>query len=131
MNSALGLLAAAALLNWASLLAASLLRAEAWTPKGLLLAFGNRDNLPPATPLAGRAQRCAANTLENFVLFAALLLAALLKGADAGQVLWGAKLFFWARVVYIPVYYAGVPFVRTGAWTAGVVGMGAILLTLF
>jgi uncharacterized MAPEG superfamily protein len=127
MNTALGLLAAAALVTWVSLLLASLIRASAWTPQGLKLAFGNRDDLPPATPLAGRAQRCAANTLENFVLFAALVLAAQLKGVDAAQVLLGAKLFFWARLAYIPVYYAGIAYLRTGVWLVGVAGMGLIL----
>ena len=130
MNTALGLLAATALVTWLSLLVASLIRASAWTPQGMKLAFGNRDDLPPATPLAGRAQRCAANTLENFVLFAALVLAAQLKGADAGQVLLGAKLFFWARLAYIPVYYAGIAYLRTGVWLVGVAGMGLVLLTL-
>ena len=130
MNTVLGLLAASALMTWLSLLLASLIRSTAWTPHGLMLALGNRDDLPPATPLAGRAQRCAANTLENFVLFAVLVLAAQLKGADAAQVLWGAKLFFWARLAYIPIYYAGISFLRTGVWLVGVVGMGLVLLTL-
>ena len=130
MNTPFALLAAAAVLTWLSLMAASLIRVQAWTPQGLLLAFGNRDNLPPATPLGGRAQRCAANTLENFVLFAALLLAAQLKGADAGQVLLGAKLFFWARLAYIPVYYAGIIYLRTAVWSVGAVGLVMILLTL-
>jgi uncharacterized MAPEG superfamily protein len=130
MNSALSILAAMALLTWVLLVVASLIRAQSWTPAGMLLAFGNRDNLPEATPLAGRAQRCAANTLENFVLFAAVVLAAQLKGADPVQVLWGAKLFFWARVVYIPVYFAGIAFLRTAVWAVGVAGMGAILLTV-
>lgn len=131
MNSPFAMLAATTVLTWLSLMAASLVRVQAWTPQGLLLAFGNRDNLPPATPLAGRAQRCAANTLENFVLFAGLLLAAQLKGGDAGQVLLGATLFFWSRLIYIPVYYAGIIYLRTAVWTVGAVGMVLILLTLF
>ncbi len=130
MNSPLSVLAATAVLTWLTVLVASLIRAEAWTPQGLMLAFGNRDNLPPASPLAGRAQRCAANTLENFVLFAALLLAAQLKGADAAQVLLGAKLFFWARLAYVPVYFAGIPFLRTAVWGVAVAGMGMVLATL-
>jgi uncharacterized MAPEG superfamily protein len=130
MNNALSILAATALLTWLMLLVASLIRATAWTPRGLLLAFGNRDNLPPPTALAGRAQRCATNTLENFALFAALVLAAQLKGADAAQVLWGAKLFFWARLAYIPVYLMGITYLRTAVWAVGTVGMAIILMTL-
>ena len=50
-------LAASAILTFVMVLVASLIRARAWTPAGLLIAFSNRDNLPEATPLAGRAER--------------------------------------------------------------------------
>jgi uncharacterized MAPEG superfamily protein len=127
MPKLLSLVVCMATLTWLCLLVASLIRARAWTPKGLMLAFGNRDNLPEATPLAGRAQRAAANTLENFVLFAALALAAQAAGATGERVLLGAQIFLWARVVYIPLYVAGIPFLRTGAWTVGIVGMGLMI----
>lgn len=34
----------------------------------------------------------------------------------------GATLFFWSRVVYFPVYVAGIPWVRTGVWAVGLIG---------
>jgi uncharacterized MAPEG superfamily protein len=118
------------ILTWATLLVASLLRAQAWTPKGLMVAFGNRDNLPEATPLAGRAERTARNTAENFMLFAALALVAHAAGADNAKVAYGAQIFFWSRLVYIPVYYAGVTFLRTAVWLAGIVGMAMMIAAI-
>jgi uncharacterized MAPEG superfamily protein len=118
------------ILTWLTLLLASLLRAQAWTPKGLMVAFGNRDNLPEATPFAGRAERTARNTAENFMLFAALALVAHAAGADNAKVAFGAQIFFWSRLVYIPVYYAGVTFLRTAVWLAGIVGMAMMVAAI-
>jgi len=113
MPKLLSLVVCMAVFTWATVVVASLIRARAWTPGGLMLAFGNRDNLPPATPLAGRAGRAAANTVENLVFFAVLALA--------------AQIFLWARVVYLPVYVAGVPFLRTGVWAVSIAGLGMMV----
>lgn len=130
MNRLLTLVVLSALLTWLTVLVASLIRAKAWTPGGMMVAFGNRADLPEATGLAGRAERTARNTLENFVFFAAIALVAQASGNTSPQITQGAELFFWARVVYIPVYYAGIAFVRTGVWFAGIVGMAMMVLAL-
>lgn len=111
-------------------LASSLLRARAWTPAGLALALGNRDNLPPATALHGRADRASKNMLESLLFFTALLLAAHAAGKADGRVLLGAQLFFWARLVYAPLYWAGIPYLRTLAWGAALLGMGMVASVL-
>jgi hypothetical protein len=54
-----------AILTFLMLVTASLLRSRGWTRPGMKIAFGNRDDLPPATPLAGRAERAARNMVEN------------------------------------------------------------------
>jgi uncharacterized MAPEG superfamily protein len=115
-----------AIVTWLTLLIASLLRARMWTPSGMQIAFGNRDNLPEATPVAGRAERTARNTLENFVLFTALVLAAHVAGVAGERVDLGAQLFFWARLLYIPVYLAGIIYLRTAVWLVSIVGLGLI-----
>jgi uncharacterized MAPEG superfamily protein len=112
-----------AALTWLMTMTASLLRARAWTPKGLVIAFGNRDDLPAPTPLAGRADRAAKNMLENLVLLTAVLLAARASGADTRQIAPGVALFFWARVAYFPVYLAGIPYLRTALWGVSVAGL--------
>ena len=116
--------------TWLLLLAASLIRAKGWTLEGTKIAMGNRDNLPAATPFAGRAERTAKNTLESFVLFAALALVAQLAGVQTPRVLLGAELFFWSRLVYIAVYYIGIPYLRTAVWAVGVVGLAMMASAL-
>ncbi len=127
MSTTLTLVLYMAILTWALVVLASLIRAQAWTPAGLMAAFGNRENLPDASPLAGRAERTARNTLENFVLFAAIALAAHALAPSNPQVLLGAQVFFVARLVYVPVYYVGLKFVRTAVWTVSVMGLGMML----
>lgn len=121
-----------AILTFAMLGAASLFRSQGWTWPGMQLAFGNRDNLPPATPLAGRAHRAAMNMLENLVLFTALIAAVHFAGkANAPQVQTGAALFFWARLLYWPCYLAGVVYLRTGIWLVSVVGLAMIAAAMW
>jgi uncharacterized MAPEG superfamily protein len=131
MNTTLTLVVYMAIVTWLTLLAASLIRAKGWTPAGTKIALGNRDNLPEAPPLAGRAQRTAINTMENFVLFAIIALVAQAAGNTSPKIVTGAEMFFWARIVYIPVYYAGIVYLRTAVWLVGMIGLvfmvGAIL----
>jgi uncharacterized MAPEG superfamily protein len=98
---------------------------------GLPPLAGNRDDMPALTGFAGRAQRAHRNMLENLVLFAALVLAAQVAGKTNAATALGAQLFFWARLVYAPVYWAGVPWLRTGVWAVSLVGLLMILAQLF
>jgi uncharacterized MAPEG superfamily protein len=97
---------------------------------GLPALAGNRDNLPAIEGWAGRAQRAHRNMLENFVLFAALVLVAQVAGKANAMTALGANLFFWARLVYAPVYLIGIPWVRTGVWGLSLVGLVLIFLQL-
>jgi uncharacterized MAPEG superfamily protein len=117
------MLAYSAILTWLMIMGAAYIRTGGSFP----LMFSNRDALPPETALAGRADRAVKNMLENMVLFIAAWAAA--KGAGAGgwKVTRGAQLFFAARLLYWPVYLAGVRVVRTGLWSAGVVGIGLLV----
>jgi uncharacterized MAPEG superfamily protein len=91
---------------------------------------GNREQLPPIEGWAGRAQRAHRNMLENFVLFSALVLVAQVAGRANATTALGAALFFWARVVYVPVYVVGIPHLRTLVWLVSVVGLVMIFLQL-
>jgi len=130
MTPTLKLVIYMAVLTWLTLLAASLIRAKGWTLPGTIIALGNRDNLPEATALAGRAERTARNTLENFVLFAAIALVAHAAGATSPNVAAGATLFFWSRVLFIPVYYAGITYLRTAVWLASIVGLAMMIAAI-
>jgi uncharacterized MAPEG superfamily protein len=97
---------------------------------GLPALAGNRENLPPLTGWAGRADRAYRNMLENLLLFAILVLAIEVTNKDNEQTGLGAQLFFWARCVYAIVYIGGVPWLRTLVWAVSVAGLVMIFLQL-
>ena len=100
---------------------------------GLPYNLSSRDEPPPKTlgQLAGRLTRAANNFRETFGLFAvSVILVILLHRQDSGSAL-GAQLYFWARVVYVPVYALGIAVVRTIVWTVSVIGIVMVLLAAF
>lgn len=130
MTAPLRLLVCMAVFTWIVALMASLVRARAWTPRGMLLALGNRADMPEPSPAAARLDRASRNTLENFLLFAALVLAAHVAGISSPRLTLGAQLFAWSRVAFVLVYWAGIPYLRTLVWGVGVVGLGLIAATM-
>lgn len=98
--------------------------------KGLPEMAGNREGFSEPPSMAGRAVRAHRNMLENLVLFVALALVAHVANRANAQVLLGAQIFFWARVVYAVVYVIGIPWVRTGVWAISIVGLIMMALPL-
>lgn len=91
---------------------------------------GPRDEPRTLGPLAGRADRALRNMLETFPVFAALALALVVAGkADAWSAL-GAALYFCARLVYVPLYLAGIPRVRSMVWLVSLAGISVMFLRL-
>jgi len=129
MTTLLQILVWTTVLTWVAIMTAAVLRNREWTLEGMKLGLSNRDRLPEATLLGGRAVRAANNTLENFVLFAALALTAHAVGVDEEATL-GAQVFFWARLVYLPVYWAGITYVRSLIWGVGTAGLAMILMAI-
>jgi uncharacterized MAPEG superfamily protein len=97
---------------------------------GLPKLAGNRDGLPEMTGWAGRAARAHRNMLESLILFAVLVLVAHLAGIRNGTTLLGAQLFFWGRMAHAVIYIAGIPWLRTAAWTVSVAGLILIFVQL-
>lgn len=90
--------------------------------------MGARDEeLPPPQRLVGRLMRAQANYFETFPLFAAAVLVAVAAGRTTGVTALGAALYLFARIVYLPLYAAGVPVVRTIAFLAATVGLVMVL----
>ncbi len=99
--------------------------------RGLAWNAGARDGDPlPLTGAAARMDRAVRNFLETFVFFAAAVLALVATQRGNQQTALGAQVYFWARVAYVPLYAAGVAYVRTIVWTASVVGLVMVLLPL-
>ena len=97
---------------------------------GLPTLAGNREGLPEFKGWTGRAFRAHRNMLESLVLFAALVLVAVVSQKTNAMTLLGAQIFFWARLVYAGVYVAGIPWLRTAVWTVSVVGLVLIFVQL-
>jgi uncharacterized MAPEG superfamily protein len=97
---------------------------------GLPALAGNREALPAFGGWVGRAQRAHHNMLESLVLFAALVLIAVVTNKTNSTTLLGAQLFFWARLAYAFVYVAGVPWLRTAVWLVSIIGLILIFVQL-
>ena len=97
---------------------------------GLPMLAGNRDGMPEIKGWGGRAARAHRNMLENLVLFAVLVLAAVVAGKTNDMTLLGAQVFLYARIAYALVYLAGLPWVRTASWGVSVVGLAMIFMQL-
>ena len=105
------------------------IRNQEWTKEGRDIGLGNRDNLNEATPMGGRAERAAKNSIEAAVFFVPLALVANAVGRDA-EVLLGAQIAFWARIAYVPIYIAGIKYLRSLVWIVGVIGYGMMVAAM-
>jgi uncharacterized MAPEG superfamily protein len=100
--------------------------------RGPSWAFSSRDALvEPLTGFPGRVERAFYNFMETFPLFATLVLVANAMGVHNALTAWGAGLYFWARLVYVPVYMAGISVVRTLVWFTSIAGIVLLLVALF
>jgi uncharacterized MAPEG superfamily protein len=121
------------LLVWAAaltLVQAVVAAQGAFAQVGLFTLAGNREGMPEIKGWGGRAARAHRNMLENLVLFAVLVMVAVLADKTNGNTLLGAQLFLWARVAYAVIYVAGIPWLRTGVWVVSIAGLAMIFLQL-
>ncbi|TPW27966.1 MAPEG family protein [Pararhizobium mangrovi] len=99
--------------------------------RGLTWNAGPRDEAPTElSKEAGRADRALRNYLETWPAFIALALAVVVAGVAGGLTATGAWIWFVARIVYLPLYVLGVPYVRSIAWAASIVGLVLMLIPL-
>jgi uncharacterized MAPEG superfamily protein len=129
MSVELTMLALACVLGFVHLFAAAHFvtqeRGGAWNT-------GARDNTPPLQgKLAGRLDRAFNNFKETFPIFAVAVLIITLLDRHNARTEWGAQLYVWMRVVYLPLYAAGVPMLRTIIWLASTVGILLVLSAAF
>jgi len=90
---------------------------------GFTRLVGNREGMPEITGWGGRAARAHRNMLENLVLFASLVLVAVVAGKTNDMTLLGAQIFFWARLAYAVIFVSGIIWVRTAAWLVSMAGL--------
>ncbi|MGO4262380.1 MAPEG family protein [Lysobacter sp. TAB13] len=128
MNTELQMLAWSIALGIVQLLiAAAFMTAQ----RGVHWNAGARDGTPePLTGVAARLDRAWRNFMETFPFFAAVVLAVSLSGRGNDATALGAQVYFWARLAYVPVYAAGIPYLRTAIWAAALWGVLQMLWAL-
>jgi uncharacterized MAPEG superfamily protein len=88
------------------------------------------ETLPPANPMTGRLVRAQANFEETFPIAIVALLGVVVAGRTSQWTALGGWIWLAARVVYLPLYGAGIPVIRTIVWTIGMVGLGMAIWPL-
>jgi len=73
---------------------------------------------------AHRAYRAHMNAFEGIALFAPVAIAVHVTGSGNEATAIAAATYFWARLIYAPLYYFKVPVLKTAVWF---VGLGATL----
>ena len=129
MSIEIRMLAWAILLGIVQLLLAA---ASVTAQRGLKWNAGARDApLPPPPGVAGRLDRALRNFLETFPFFAAAVLAVVAMGKGSAHTALAAQLYFWARLAYVPLYAAGVPYLRSLVWVLSLWSILQLVWALF
>ncbi len=97
---------------------------------GLSYGLSPRDEKKPLTGVGARVERAFANYMQTFPFFVAAVLVAHVAGRHSWLTVTGAQLYFWARLVYVPLYAAGIPIARTVAFGVALLGIVLILIAL-
>ena len=93
---------------------------------------GPRDvESPPPGKIAGRLMRAQANLFETLPIFAAAVIMAHIAGKDGALTALGAHLYFFGRLIYLPLYAFGVPYIRSLVWLVAAAGLVMVIVALF
>lgn len=113
------------------LLAQVLAQAFATYDLGPKYLFSPRDeNRVSRSIVAGRLGRALRNLLETYPAFIALAVVLVITGKAGGLGATGAWIWLIARAVYVIVYAAGIPVVRTLVWLVSILGLLLMLARL-
>lgn len=90
--------------------------------------MGARDEaLPEPEPVVGRLMRAQANYFETFPIVVAAVAIISIAGLESRWTAIGAVLWLAARVIYLPLYAAGVPVVRSIVFLVSLAGIVMML----
>ena len=128
MQSELTILAWAAVLLLVHIFAAVILKTQQYSADW---NTGARDEaMPPLDPVPARLERARDNFLETLPIAMIALVGVVIAGRTSGSTALGGWIWLGARVVYLPLYWAGVPKVRTLVFLVSLVGLGMVLRPL-
>ncbi len=89
------------------------------------------SEIPPRAIWAVRMSAAHQNATENLVIFASLVLVAVIAHRTSAATALAAMTYFFARLVHFVVYTAGIPVLRTLAFGIGWVACIKIALAIF
>jgi uncharacterized MAPEG superfamily protein len=119
------------LLGWTLVLALAQILLPAFLRNGetgvAYNASARDESGPPVGVVTGRLRRAQTNLFETLPVFAAAVLIAHVGDREGALTLWGAWLYLAARVVYVPLYALGVPYLRSLVWVVSLIGVLMIL----
>lgn len=94
---------------------------------GLAFGFSNRESAQPGGgPAGGRIDRALGNLKEGAVMYLPLALLAVSLDISNNWT-WGAALVtLLSRLVYVPVFYLGIPVMRTLVWVQSFAAIPAL-----
>jgi len=80
----------------------------------------------PDSPLLGRLSRAQANLMETLPFFLGLVLVLEIADATTGTTALASVGFVAARVVYVPLYAFGIPWLRGAVWMLSLVSLAVL-----
>ena len=99
---------------------------------GLAYNASPRD-IPAPAPVGvvtGRMMRAQRNLLETLPVFIAAIITIQFAQIQSSEIHYGTLIYFWARILYVPLYAFGVSYVRSIVWAASLVGIVMLLHSL-
>jgi uncharacterized MAPEG superfamily protein len=92
---------------------------------------GARDeDLPPPNAMTGRLMRAQANFQETLPIAIIALLGVVVAGKTDSSTALGGWIWLGARVLYLPIYAAGIRFVRTLVYAVSIFGLVMVIKPL-
>lgn len=79
---------------------------------------------------AHRAYRAHMNAFEGIALFSPLAIAVHITGSGNDVTAVACLVYFWARLIYAPLYYFDVPVLKTTSWFVGLIATLVLALQL-
>ncbi len=125
MHSEFTILGLAALLLLVHIMAAIRIKTRQY---GVEWNMGARDEaLPPLNPVAARLERARDNFMETLPIAIIALMGVALTGKSSTLTVAAGWVWLGARAVYLPLYWAGVPKLRTYVWGVALIALLVLL----
>ena len=86
--------------------------------------------MPPPSPLSGRLERAQANFAETFPIAMVALIGVVVAERTSQWTAIGGWVWLGARLIYLPVYAAGISGWRTLVYAISLVGLGMAIWPL-